>query len=168
MTDTRLQVAFADTRASHLRWRLDERPQDVLARIVVPLVAGRVELGLLAASHQVVLTAPGARTVVETVACEEDGQALPTSVHQRLGSSTYKFASTVEVLAPATLALRVRHLLAALREREDAIVGRYPGDELAVTGLEATADGWRTWHVYPATDELVTTRTRLTTTASCS
>lgn len=88
---------------------------------------------------------------------------LPALVDRHAGGVDYRFSS--EVRRPP--ADRFRAEVAALRERlagdVHALVGVFPGDPDAVTGLLAEPGrgrvSWRTWHAYPGSHELVLTRT---------
>ena len=46
-----------------------------------------------------------------------------------------------------------------------ALLGRFPGNELAVTAVTADTDDdaliWRTWHTYPQAGEVVVTSSRI-------
>ena len=63
------------------------------------------------------------------------------------------------------LRTRVAALRADLADDPYALVGVFPGDVDAVTALSVRPDppdgtvGWRTWHAYPQTNELVLTET---------
>lgn len=165
-----LATPYADTRADALSFVLGLEPLDALA--VLPLERGgvSVQLRLLGASHQVI-----AGPISETVAClPAIPGPLPDTVHHDLDGWTYDF--TADVLTypdDATFAAAVEQVCADLDGRDDALTGVFPGSPHAVTALAwddrrpcaAPADartlGWRTWHSYPQTKEIVTTRTRL-------
>ncbi|MGK5557944.1 DUF2617 family protein, partial [Actinomadura kijaniata] len=64
----------------------------------------------------------------------------------------------------------VAGLLDDLNGRDDALVGVFPGSPHAVTALAVDpaapasgpdALGWRTWHTYPQTQEIVMTVSRM-------
>ena len=71
------------------------------------------------------------------------------------------------MLRPAggELHTRIAGLRADLADDPYALVGVFPGDADAVTALAVRTDlphgslGWRTWHAYPQTNELVLTET---------
>ena len=148
-----LAVRFADVRADALRWQLGLAPQPALAVHRVRRAGRTVELRVLGASHQVVVD--GAWS--ETVACLGEGCVLP----QRARRGPYRLVSRVDPFDGDRLAAVLRQLA----RRDDALVGVFPGETLAVTALalDRRTDrlGWRTWHAYPQTGELVVTRTRL-------
>lgn len=164
----RLDVAYADTSANQLSLSLDA-PATGLTRLdslVLDAPAGpgtRLGLHLLGASHEAVLTTPGGESR-EVVAClPVPAPELPALVDRHAGGVDYRFSS--EVRRPP--ADRFRAEVAALRERlagdVHALVGVFPGDPDAVTGLLAEPGrgrvSWRTWHAYPGSHELVLTRT---------
>jgi hypothetical protein len=148
----RLDTPYADTTAGDLSFALGlpELPALHVLRIPGPGQA-LIELRLLGASHQVVWTTVDGERCVETVACVPGQDPHLPSTMDRHG---YAFASTVESLDRAPL---WRELAAD----PHALVGVFPGDPNAVTALRAEERGWRTWHAYPQTGELVTTRTWL-------
>ena len=167
----RLDVPFLDASARQLTWALDAPPQPALATLEVDLPrsggrpALRVELRLLGASHQV-LVLDGADRVRcnELVACRPgtDHGPLPPAVGRDLDGLAYRFASTVEVVDAATMAAAARRLVGGHQvDGARRLVGAFPGDPHALTAIHATADGWHTWHLYPQSGELVTTRTVL-------
>jgi len=154
-----VQVPFADVRAAGLALALDVPPQPALGTLVVPLGALTLELRILGASHQVVARGEDV-WLTETVACVPGRRgALPARADRRVGGLRHRFASTIETLAAPQLAART----AALRERAEgdprALAGVFPGAPEALTAIVLEAGGWRTWHAYPQTGELVTTHT---------
>lgn len=159
------RTPFVDTSADDLTWTLDHPPITPLAARELMVGGHRVELRVLGASHQVLLyCAEGAR-IVETVAClPENGGHLPERARPAVaGLADYVFGCEVDVLEPDAFAARVDRI------REQAGSGRglvaaFPDSPHAVTALSLHRDGrlgmtWRTWHAYPQTGELVTTRT---------
>ena len=160
-----LAVAYADTRASQLTWRLGLAPARALATLDVVRHGVRVELRLLGASHQLLVhDSTGAVACSETVACDLDAAPLPRGASA--GSGSYRLRTSTTRLEPGAFREHVAALVAALAPRPDALVGRYPGDALAVTALtvEPTDGGriaWSSWHAYPQTGELVETSSRL-------
>ncbi|HEU4423245.1 MAG TPA: DUF2617 family protein [Pilimelia sp.] len=155
-----LDIPYADTTAADLSFALGLPAQPALHTLVVP--GAGLELRLLGASHQVVL----AGRCVETVACLP-GRAphLPATVDDPVAG--YRFAAEVRRLAPADMAAEVAALKARLATDPDGLIGVFPGSPDAVTGLLARFDpaagtvGWRTWHAYPQTGELVVTGTEV-------
>lgn len=155
-----ISAPFVDTRADDLVWTLDHPPVDPLAARSLRVGGTGVELRVLGASHQVVVTAAEG-VLVETVACLPgvDG-ALPGSAERP--AARYRFDSRVETLDRAVLARRVGHLHREVADAPGGLLVAFPGDPLAVTALCLTpGDGgplhWRTWHAYPQSGELVTT-----------
>lgn len=161
----RLCAPYADTTAGDLSFTLDlpTLPALHVLRLSPPAMSpGRlpaaVELRLLGASHQVVWPAPDGTRRVETVAC------LPGHPPHLPGEVTdphtgYQFSCTVRRPGRPVIA----QLTQSLADDPYALVGLFPGDPHAVTALRLHAGGWRTWHAYPQTGELVTTRTVLET-----
>lgn len=157
--ETELRVAYADVRPGDLAWRLGLEPQPALAALRVPVGPCDVELRLLGASHQVLLRVHGAPACSETVASADGGELPPRAVRVLHGAA-YAFSSDVRALAPDEFSATVAALRADLADRDDALIGTFPGLPDALTGLRVEPDGvgWRTWHTYPQTSELVVTR----------
>jgi hypothetical protein len=151
-----IDTPYADTTAGDLSFALGLPEQPALHVLEIP--AAGLWLRLLGASHQVVL----AGRCIETVACLPGRPpSLPTAVQD----GAYRFAAAVHRLDPAAMARAVARLRDRLAGDPYALVGVFPGDRDAVTGLRARAGAgstrWRTWHAYPQTGELVTTRTEV-------
>lgn len=158
-------VAFADVSAQSLGWALGLPAHPALATTWVRCSnAPAVELRLLGASHQVLVHAGGDLLCSETVACDLPGaEPLPA----RTRAERYDFDSDVQHLEPVAFVATVDRIVAALDDRQDALVGHFPGVPHAMTALAVDfvaprQVAWRTWHGYPQTGELVSTRTRLT------
>ncbi|MFI0353483.1 DUF2617 family protein [Actinomadura sp. 9N407] len=183
---TSVDTPYADTRADALSFALGLAPLEALAVLSVQIPGGpAVELRLLGASHQVLVAADGARgpneaAFSETVAClPGDPEPLPGRMRASQGGWAYDFtATTVTHDDDAAFGRAVRDLLVRLDGREDALTGTFPGSPYAVTALALSAEplvfadpspstppagrtGWRTWHAYPQTREIVMTRSRL-------
>lgn len=156
-----ITAPFADSRAADLSlaYGLDRLPALGTHHVERPGV--RLELRVLGASHQVVVEAGDARWS-ETVAClpGRDGGALPAREDTVLDGLPARFEARYLQLAPAVLAARVRALRDRCEEHPHALVGTFPGSPLAATAVlvDPRASGWRTWHAYPQTGELVETR----------
>jgi hypothetical protein len=152
----RLEAPYADTTAGDLSFALGLPEQPALHVLEIP--AAGLRLRLLGASHQVVL----ADRCVETVACLP---GRPPSLPAAVEDAGYRFAATVHRLEPAALSQAVARLRERLAGDPYALVGVFPGDRDAVTALHARVGrdsaGWRTWHAYPQTGELVITRTEV-------
>ncbi|MFY1637948.1 DUF2617 family protein [Solwaraspora sp. WMMB335] len=171
-----LDTPYADTTAADLSFALGLTEQPALHVLDLPLPemaapAGRpgdsrpasLRLRLLGASHQAVLRTPVADWV-ETVACLPGRpRDLPPALDTGAG---YRFAARVHRLGSAALADRVASLRRRLTDHPRALIGVFAGGPDAVTALHARFGagwvGWRTWHSYPQTAELVETETVVT------
>ncbi|MBA9003841.1 MULTISPECIES: DUF2617 family protein [Thermomonospora] len=159
-----LDTPYLDTRADALSFALGLEPLDALAVLPVERGGIRVELRLLGASHQIF-----AGPVSETVAClPGDPGPLPGGMRADVAGWGYDFRARVEAHpTDAAFASTVRRLCERLADRDDALTGTFPGSPHAVTALALDGDpdtgslGWRTWHAYPQTREIVVTRTLL-------
>jgi hypothetical protein len=180
---TTLQTAYTDTRAGDLAWSLGTEPLPALAVVDLDLelpsadggsrpARARVQMRLLGASHQILLSA-GDGACSETVACLPGRRTpLPLGVAERVGDWDYEFAARVETLPPDAFASRAQELLAVVADHPNGLAGRFPGDPNAFTALlvHRGPDGddggpgevaWRTWHAYPQEGRLVATRSRV-------
>ncbi|MFI0483737.1 DUF2617 family protein [Actinomadura sp. 9N215] len=177
---TTLDAPYADARADALSFALGLPPLDALAVLPVERAGLTVEFRLLGASHQVI-----AGPLSETVACLPGGaEPLPGRASTDVPGWTYEFAATTATLSDDTAFCRaVEAVCARLADRGDALTGDFPGSRHAVTALaleqpiaeravperlatetpavEESGIGWRTWHAYPQTREIVMTRSRL-------
>ena len=165
-----LDTPYADARADALSFALGLPPLDALAVLPVQCGGLSVELRLLGASHQVI-----AGPLSETVAClPGDADPLPGRASSSVPGYAYEFAATTAAHSDGTAFARaVEAVCARLADRDDALTGDFPGSRHAVTALameglaveglirEGTGIGWRTWHAYPQTREIVMTRSRL-------
>lgn len=180
---TTLQTSYTDTRAGDLAWSLGTEPLPALAVVDLDLelpsagggslpARAQVQMRLLGASHQILLTAAGG-ACSETVACLPGRRTpLPLGVAERVGAWDYEFAARVETLPPHAFTSRAQELLAVVADHPGGLAGRFPGDPDAFTALlvhrgPAVDDAgpgevvWRTWHAYPQEGRLVATRTRV-------
>jgi hypothetical protein len=166
-----LDVPYVDTTAAELGFALGLSELPAVHVLDLPDALGpgsQLQLRLLGASHQVVLTTP-AGLVSETVACRPDVTGrLPTNPVTRPygdGGGAYAFTATVTRLAGADFDARVRALAARAGDPR-TVVGEFPGAPGALTVIAADVGAggvaWRTAHAYPQTRELVLTRTRVT------
>jgi hypothetical protein len=155
-----LDTPYVDTSAADLSLALGgpERPALHVRELTLPGI-GPLRLRLLGASHQVILG-----DLTETVACLPGGPPhLPATLHDE--NTGYRFTATVLRPTGDGLRSRVAALRADLADDPYALVGVFPGDVDAVTALAVNPDppagsvAWRTWHVYPQTNELVLTET---------
>ncbi|AKG44257.1 DUF2617 family protein [Streptomyces xiamenensis] len=162
---TTIHTAYTDTRADDLAWALGREPLPSLATLDLELAGASVQLRVLGASHQVLLSALG-DSCSETVACMPGSNTpLPLGVSKRLGSFDYEFAARVETLSAGSFTGRAQELLALVAEHPYGLAATFPGDPNAFTALLAQRRGhqvhWRTWHAYPQERRLVVTRTRI-------
>ncbi|XVQ12711.1 DUF2617 family protein [Spirillospora sp. CA-255316] len=175
-----LDTPYADSRADALSFALGLPRLDALAVLPVkapetawhrrgggdggPRPVPVVELRLLGASHQVF-----AGPFSETVAClPGDHEPVPGRFRTTAGGWAYDFtATTVAHDGDPAFRRAVDGLRDRLAGRADALTGTFPGSPHAVTALAVAAGdtpgelGWRTWHAYPQTREIVMTRSRL-------
>jgi len=131
-----------------------------------------LELRILGCSHQVIVRRPDPidgtdRRLSEVVACLPGTRAdLPTHFGRGAPGERYAFRSRVVGLDAAAHTARAAALGAEADQDPDALVGVFPGLPGALTALRCRvlprALGWRTWHTYPQTGEVVETSTRLT------
>lgn len=164
-----LAVAYADTKAADLTWTLAGERRPSLASVVLPLSERRtLGLHVVGSSHQVLLAVDGFE-LVETVACpaapSDLTAGLPAHARRDLKVGAYEFSSHVTRHSSFELARHVDAVCDQLRRRADAVVARFPGSAEAITALAcentATSAGWRTWHSYPQTGELVVTSSQV-------
>lgn len=160
-----LDVAFVDTRAGQLGFSLSAAPRTPLAVADHRFGAVSLSIRLLGASHQVILT-DGGHDLCETVACLP---GTPSALPQSYQSRGYVFTSRIQTLDEDEIARVVDQVTAQVAAHTDAglpaLLGRFPGNPLAVTAViaDADADGvsWRTWHTYPQAGEVVLTSSHL-------
>ncbi len=156
---------FVDASALRLSWRLVERRRPALEVLELATAGGTLELGVLGSSHQVSLFADGQRCT-EVVACDGGpGPGLPSQATRRMGLVAYAFRATVRSLDDHELAAAVVSLVARYGDDPSGLVAVFPGLPHAATILAAEVKGptvgWRTWHAYPQTAELVETCTEV-------
>jgi hypothetical protein len=155
-----LETAYSDTAAADLSFALGLAALPALHTVSVGFGGSRLELRLLGASHQVMLSTVDG-TLSETVACIP---GHPTRLPQRVRRSAprYDFRARVRTLAPAAFSAEVARLRAA-SAGEHVLAGQFPGSADAITVLGAHRRngriGWWTAHAYPQTGELVLTTT---------
>lgn len=171
----RLAVPYADTRADELSHALDLPRQPALRSLAVELGGLGVELRILGYSHQVVVAGGTGDTLLTETIARLSGpsgaatrRALPDSHEEwresgRPGRLRYVMTATVTRLSEHA---GLEALMLDVDRSEHAILGVFPGHPHAFTGLVAAVDPpsgaqWRSWHAYPATDELVSTHSRL-------
>lgn len=158
----RLEVPFLDASAEQLVWQLDAPIQEALAIGHVAWSWCTLEIRLLGASHQVVVRTLDGGECSELVACRPGrGDGLPSAVSDSRAGLRYRFDSEVEQVPAEALAERATSLLVRLSGDSRALVGSFPGSPHAVTAVEVVDGGWRTWHLYPQTGQVVATATQL-------
>jgi hypothetical protein len=166
-----IAVPYADTRAAELSWALGLDPVPAQAEITVASGPFSVVLRVLGASHQVELrrqdpSSPGP-LLVETVACLPGEPAgLPQVSERPLQAGRYTFESAVLDYPQDRFRPVVEDLRQRLGDDEHSLVGVFSGAEAAVTALRAVRPagdgiGWRSWHAYPQTGEIVMTRSEV-------
>ncbi|NYI05238.1 DUF2617 family protein [Allostreptomyces psammosilenae] len=184
-----LETAYVDTRAQELSWSLGLEPLPALATLDLatpdphtpdPATGDRtptgrarggltLQLRLIGASHQVLIDSPIGR-LSETVACLPDVTApMPGRAVERVQGWAYEFHGETRHLAGPAFTAEVRRAVTLARTAAGGLVGRFPGNELAVTALiGAVRHGpggpvaqWRTWHTYPQEGRVVVTRSRI-------
>jgi len=163
-----LAVPFVDARASALSWWLGDEAPAPLATLVLtgtrPGAAGRLELRLLGASHQVVASVGDARCP-EVVACGRLAEPLPASHDQEVDGARYRFRSATTSYEGTALGRVARDLRRRATTAPNALVGVFPGSPDAVTvltGREVRGGwAWASWHVYPTAGEVVRTTSSL-------
>lgn len=154
-----LEVPFIDVRADELQWSLTLGDQPILAHRLLEVGDFWVELRVLGASHQVVVERDGKRLWCETLACELDGEAQMPAEYDEPG---YRFVSRID--RPEAFAQEVTALLDRVAAVPGALIAEFPGEPHAFTAIEpvhSPAPGWRTWHTYPQSGEIVATETSL-------
>lgn len=176
-----IPTGFRDSRADDLSLRLNLGPLPALSTLTVPVGGATLELRLLGHSHQVTarLASPGAEgevTLSEVVACVTGGEHLPPTAERELPTARYRFESWVVTCDAPSLARRAERLLNEFSDDPAALVGLFPGFPHALTVVAAGEEGqrgrppsageedppgklaWSSWHLYPQTREIVSTR----------
>ncbi len=166
-----LPVAYADTRADELSFALDLPSQPALRTHTVALGALRVELRILGYSHQVVVSGRDGRVLLSETVARLPGPAgaaaLPEAHEEsrEIGDSKRLRYSVTTAVTPLSRLDGIPGLMLELDGAERGLLGVFPGHPHAFTGLLAagaeSGAQWRSWHAYPATDELVSTCSRL-------
>jgi hypothetical protein len=158
-----LSVPYQDTGAADLGWSLDLGSLTALAvrRVVLPQFT--VELRLLGASHQVLIsTANDPIDCVETVACLPAGAAtMPARAERSFGRWQYRFTSVARSLRGPAFDHGIAEIDRATADATASLTGRYPGLPGALTAVAVEVHGprlrWHTWHTYPQGRQIVTT-----------
>ena len=171
-----LPIAYRDVDAAQLRLSFALQRLEPLRVATLRFPGASVELAILSASHQVRVAVDGRLVAAEAVACEAAGELLPRSAAWSGDDCRLQFSSRIRRLTDAAFSAAVGRLGALLSADPCAVIGLFPsdpagpragqGDDHAVTALRARRlptgrIGWRTWHAYPRTRELVTTQTAM-------
>ena len=162
---TDLDVAFSDTRAGQLGFSLTASQREPLAAADHTIGSLSFSIRLLGASHQIVVS-DDAHELCETVACLPD---ITTALPDSFQADGYVFSSRVIECSSDAMAEMVEQIESEVdghaRDGLPALLGRFPGNELAVTAVTADiyddALVWRTWHTYPQAGEVVVTSSRM-------
>lgn len=140
---------FVDTSPADLTFVLNASEQPALAVSRF----GPLELRILGASHQVRI---GDWT--ETLACLTGHKAHVPDLYHEPG---YEFMATTQAFTHADLTRKVQQIRDAVSGTK-SLTMTFQGNPLALTAIraESTPDTaiWETWHVYPNTGQIVTTR----------
>lgn len=141
---------FADTTPADLSHSLIRRELPAIATMQI----GPIEMRVLGASHQII-----AGRWIETVACDD---RKPGRLPARTQEPGYSFTSSISRRNRGDLEAHVTALKEATHAHPGGLAVAFAGDPLAITAIQATVSGniarWKTWHVYPNTSEIVTTR----------
>ncbi|MEU0369277.1 DUF2617 family protein [Streptomyces sp. NPDC006283] len=161
MSGIALSTPYLDTDAEQLSFALGRPPLEALAVRDLTVAGLDVQLRLLGASHQVF-----AGPVGETVACLPGvAGGLPDSAAQEFDGWGYRFSARVEHFAADEFSEQVARIRSRSGADPEALYGVFPGSPEAVTALiverHGTGLGWRTWHTYPQSRQIVATHTRL-------
>lgn len=162
---TTLKTSYTDTRAQDLAWRLGMDPMPALAVLDLRLGSADVQLRLLGASHQVLLS-DGDSACSETVACLPGSNTpLPLGVAKQVAGWEYEFAARVETLTRGPSNPARRSCWRWSPTTRAGSPATFPGSPHALTALlvhrQGDVVGWRTWHSYPQEGRLVATRTTM-------
>lgn len=146
-----LAVAPADVDGAALGLALNAPAPVPLAHIRLPhRRGGALVLGVLGASHVVTVEHPAGR-FSEEVSCSAHvyGRTLP----DRFEGPGYRFESETTVCAATDFDALAQRLHERCLADRNSLGGRFPGDDAALTVLQARPDGpgwwWQTWHLYP-------------------
>ncbi|MFC7220328.1 DUF2617 family protein [Streptomyces polyrhachis] len=156
-----LRAPYLDTDAAQLCFSLDLPERPALAERLVELAGLDVRLRLLGASHQVF-----AGPVRETVACLPGARrGLPAAHRLHADGWSYDFGAETRQLTPGDFAAQAARIRETAARTDTGLCGIFPGSPDALTAVVAEAPGgvlgWRTWHTYPQSCQIVSTYTRL-------
>ncbi|TLQ43644.1 DUF2617 family protein [Streptomyces marianii] len=161
MTGIPLATPYLDTGAGQLSFTLGRPEHPALAVRDLTVAGVDVQLRLLGASHQVL-----AGPVRETVACLPGVEGgLPDSTTYEFDDWRYHFGARTLHCTTAGFTERAAAVRARCEGDPRSLCGVFPGSPDAVTALtvepHGTGLGWRTWHTYPQSRQIVATQTRL-------
>ncbi|GAB17559.1 hypothetical protein GOEFS_035_00910 [Gordonia effusa NBRC 100432] len=164
MTMHTLTVPYVDTRSEQLTLAIGEPALPALARREWLFADITLDLRLLGASHQVVVS--GRVAFSETVACLPD---RPDTLPTEFRSGPYRFDAQTITASGRVLNDTVEDLTARSEIADAAgdpvLIAQFPRYPLAVTAVFAQFDDdvltWQSWHVYPQSGEIVRTRSQL-------
>ncbi|MFF8845432.1 DUF2617 family protein [Streptomyces sp. NPDC015127] len=161
MSGIALTTPYLDTDADQLSFSLGRPALEALAVRDLTIGGLDVQLRLLGASHQVF-----AGPVRETVACLPGvAGGLPETSVREFDDWTYRFGAHVRRFTAAGFSDQVARIRSRSDGNPEALYGIFPGSPEAVTALtverHSTGLGWRTWHTYPQSRQIVATHTRL-------
>lgn len=186
-----ISTPFVDTRAGDLVLSLTQPLLPAAAVRTIATQGLRIDLRLLKASHQVAVRRDGDGSgvggvagadgvggfagagdvgggeLIETLAClPSEPAALPASYRSRCALGDYRTSVDVCLLAADALERTVERLLERYAEDDRYLIGQFPGDPLATTGIGLTDSSpgtisWRSWHAYPQERRLVRTTSLL-------
>lgn len=169
---TDLATPFVDATPDALSLHMGLDTIDALATTTIVLGNIHVELRLLSASHQIFVRRERQLICSETLAClrgsnRSQDAMLPRSYVESLDQCRYHFSSSTMVLDDEQLERRVRSTIALMDTDSRALVGRFPGSPLSITGiavtsLDTTSTSWTTMHAYPQHRTIIETTTRVT------
>jgi hypothetical protein len=156
-----LTTPYLDTDADQLSFTLGRPAREALAVRDLTVGGLDVQLRLLGASHQVF-----AGPVRETVACLPGvAGGLPGSEVHEFDEWHYRFTARVRHFTAAGFSEEVHRIRKRSDDAAESLHGIFPGSPEAVTALTVerlgTGLGWRTWHTYPQSRQIVATFTRL-------
>jgi Protein of unknown function DUF2617 len=111
---------------------------------------GAALLGVLGASHVVTIEHAAGR-FSEQVSCT--ARSLGVDLPERTGAPGYCLESHTGAYDEANFRRLARDLRDRCAREPGWLGGTFPGDDAALTALEAEPDGdgwrWQTWHLYP-------------------
>jgi Protein of unknown function DUF2617 len=161
-----LDVEPIDQHAAMLRLSIDA-PSNLRALVTVRI--GNAIVEILGGSHRVSVTGPGV-SVVEELSCGSANEAADTlvvdTIPARIDIDPIVFVSAVDRLQPEAFAVLAEQLRNDVGGDHNGIVGVFPGHRNALTAIQVhqtdnLVAGWRTWHCYSETCEVVMTTTTL-------